>query len=138
MYHTYIIHRKKRRMTPLDIVQQWINAANCQDITALLALSAINIEIVGPRGSSYGHETLADWVRRAGVRFTTRRTFARNNQVVVMQHGVWQSVESGIRIGEADVATSFHVHEQHVQRVARYDALDDALRDASLSLADER
>lgn len=124
-------------MTPVTIVEHWIDAANQQHVPALLALSDAQIEIVGPRGSAYGHAVLADWVKRAGVRFTTLRTFAKAHQVVVMHHGVWQSTESGEIIGEADVATAFRVHAQRVSRVARYDLLDDALQDADLTLVDE-
>lgn len=68
---------------------------------------------------------------------TALRVFARDNIVVVAQHGVWRSIETGEMTGEADLASYFHVDGQHVSRVARYDTLDTALNEAGLDYADE-
>lgn len=65
------------------------------------------------------------------------RTFARDDQVVVAQHAVWRSVETGEVIGEADVASQFRVKEGRVTQYARYDSLDEALEAARLNDADE-
>src|SRR5258708_30740143 len=81
-------NRKRRRsmQTPTAIVQAWQAAANQQDIDRLLALSDANIEIVGPRGSGYGHQLLRDWIARAGLQLTTLRTFTCAQTVVPDQH----------------------------------------------------
>ena len=121
----------------VDLVQRWQDAVNRQDVPSVLTLSDTHIEIVGPRGTAYGHEVLSDWVQRAGARFVTSRIFARDDRVVVAQHGEWRSLETGTVIGEAEVATSFRIAKQHVVRVARFDSLEQALDDAELTIADK-
>lgn len=124
--------------TPTEIVQAWQDAANRQDIEQLLALSDSQIELVGPRGSGYGHQLLQDWLGRAGLQLETRRSFARENSVVLAQHGVWHSVETGAVVGERDIASCFRVIEQQVVQFARYDSLDEALQEAGLTATDEQ
>jgi hypothetical protein len=41
---------------PLAVVQTWQEAAHGQDIDGLIELSDANREIVGPRGSGFGHQ----------------------------------------------------------------------------------
>jgi hypothetical protein len=123
--------------TPLEIVAAWQQAANDQDRERLLALSDPNIEVVGPRGSGYGHQLLRDWLGRAGLTLTTLRAFGRGDTVVLAQHGVWRSVETGAVAGEGDLASRFDVDGGRVVRFARYDSLDEALAAAGLSGADE-
>lgn len=122
---------------PLVIVQAWQDAANRQDVERLVALSDSNIEVIGPRGSGFGHQLLRDWLGRAGLSLTTQRAFIRDNIVVVAQHGIWRSLETGAITGAADLASRFHVEEQRISQFARYDTLDQALAEAGLSEADE-
>lgn len=119
------------------VVQAWQTAANIQDKGQLLALSDPGIEIVGPRGSGYGHQLLAAWLERAGLVLETRRTFARSEAVVMAQHGVWRSLDTGEPREEADLASSFRVAGGRVTRFSRHDALADALQQADLTEADE-
>lgn len=121
----------------IELVRQWQESANQQNVSILLNLSDPHIEIVGPRGSAHGHQVLSEWVQRAGAHFTTLRVFARDDRVAVAQHAEWRSPETGEVTGEADVASSFRVEEQRVMRVARFDSLDQALHDAGLTIADE-
>jgi hypothetical protein len=125
-------------MLSIETVQRWQETANRQDVAALLELSDPQVEIVGPRGIAHGHAVLADWVRRAGVQFTTLRAFARDTRVVVTQHGIWRSIETGAIVGEATVATAFQVSAQRITRIARHDSLEQALAEAQLELADEQ
>jgi hypothetical protein len=122
----------------ITTVLAWQDAVNAQDAERLCALSDPDIEIVGPRGSGYGHQLLREWLGRAGLRLTTRQVFARDGSVVVAQHGVWHDVGTGAAAGEADLASAFRVDGGRVSRFARHDAIDDALADASLSMADAR
>lgn len=120
------------------VVQEWQEAANHQDIERLLALSDPEIEIVGPRGAGYGHQLLRDWLGRAGLTLETRRVFGRGEVVVLAQHGVWRSVETGEFRGEADLASRFRVKGGgRVVQFARYDSLDEALSHAGLGWEDE-
>jgi limonene-1,2-epoxide hydrolase len=118
-------------------VQAWQDAANAQDIDQLLALSDENIEIVGPRGTSHGHQPLREWMRRAGLTLETRRTFAHGNIVVIEQHAVWRNVETGAVSGDADIASSFQVTNGRIVRYGRFDDLASALEDAKLTKADK-
>jgi hypothetical protein len=122
----------------VTLVQAWQDAANSQNIDRLIALSDPNIEIVGPRGSGYGHQLLREWLGRAGLHLETLRVFARDNAVVVEQHGVWRSVETGAVAGERDIASRFRVDGERIVQFARYDSLSAALAEAGLTFADEK
>ncbi|MFL5694431.1 MAG: nuclear transport factor 2 family protein [Ktedonobacteraceae bacterium] len=124
-------------MSPFALVQAWQDAANHQDSDRLVELSAPDIEVVGPRGSGHGYQLLRDWLGRAGLHLTTLRAFARDNIVVVAQHGVWRSLETGEVTGERDLATRFRIEGQRVVQFARYDNLDVALDEAGLHYSDE-
>jgi len=87
---------------------------------------------VGPRGSSFVHQVLRDWLARAGLRLQTLGTFVDGNIVVVEQHGVWRSLETWEVTGEKIVASVFHVDDRHIVRFARYDNLNAALEAAGL------
>jgi ketosteroid isomerase-like protein len=120
----------------ISTVQAWQDAANHQDIDRLLALSAPDIAIIGPRGRGSGHQLLRDWVARAGLTLTTQRIFQRGDSVVLAQHGRWQSSATGGIASEADLASRFRVRDQRVIEVARYDDLASALAAANMSRKD--
>lgn len=124
--------------TPTAVVQAWQEAVNDRNPDRVLQLSDPNIEIVGPRGSGYGHQLLRDWMGHARVHLDPLRTFAREDRVVVAQRGQWRSPETGELIGEADVASIFQVRDGRVVKYARHDSLEEALREAGLDAADER
>lgn len=121
----------------LPVVQAWLAAADGQDVERLLELSAPDIELVGPRGGGHGHQLLCEWLKRADAHFVTKRTFARDQTVVVAQHGVWRSPETGEVIGAADVASTFCMHDGLVTHYARHDRLDEALEQAGIDSSDE-
>lgn len=121
----------------LETVLAWQEAVNKQDREHLVHLSDPSIEIVGPRGSGYGHRLLLDWLIRAGLTLDALRVFARGDAVVILQHGTWRSPDTGEVVGERQVASSFRVSDGQVVRVARFDTLDEALLDAGLGLEDE-
>lgn len=121
----------------IETVQAWQAAANDQDIERLLALSAPDIALIGPRGRGSGHDLLREWVARAGLTLTTRRIFQRGDAVVLAQRGRWRTA-AGDDAGNAEVATRFRVRGGRVAELERYDDLDHALAAAELSAADER
>ncbi len=127
-----------RVSAPIDVVRAWQEAANNKDRDRLVALSDPNIEIVGPRGSSYGGQVLREWLERAGLTLTTLRVFARGAVVVVEQRGVWRSLETNEITGDRIVASSFRVENGRVTRYERFDDLDSALREAGLEWRDEQ
>jgi len=123
--------------SPFALVQAWQDAANHQNSDRLVELSAPDIEVIGPRGSGHGYQLLREWLGRAGLHLTTLRAFARDNVVVVAQHGVWRSLETGEVYSEQDLASRFRIEDQRVVQFARYDNLDVALNEAGLHYSDE-
>ncbi len=121
----------------IEVVLAWVAAANSQNLAHLLDLSAPGIALVGPRGVAQGHPSLCDWLARAGLTLTTKRVFARDQKVVLAQHGVWRNPTDGSGLGEADVASLFQVAQALVTHFARYDDLATALAAAGLNEADE-
>lgn len=115
------------------VVRAWQEAANRRNAGEVLARSAADIRIVGPRGVAQGHAVLRAWLEQAGLTLTTRSLYARSHNVVADQRGVWHSPESGTITGEADVATWFQVAGGKVSCLARYDRLADALAAAGLT-----
>lgn len=124
-------------MVAVAVARAWQEAANAADVERVVELSDPAIELVGPRGASRGHQVLRDWLGRSGLHLTTIRAFARGNEGVLAQRGVWRSIETGEVTGERDLATRFRVDGQRVTQLARYDSLEAALEDAGLTDADE-
>ena len=81
---------------------------------------------------SAGSELLRDWIARAGLTLKTLRAFVRGDTVVVEQHGVWHSLDTGEVIGEKTLASVFQVYDRYVVRFARYNSLNAALEAAGL------
>ncbi len=124
-------------INPLALIQAWQDAANRQDSDRLVELSAPDIEVVGPPGSGHGYQLLKDWLGRAGLHLTTLRAFTHDNVVVVAQHAVWRSAETGEVTGERDLASRYRIDGRRVVQYARYDNLDVALVEAGLHYSDE-
>ena len=122
----------------IAIVQAWQAAANDQNIDRLLALSAPDIVIIGPRGRGSGHGLLREWIARAGLTLSTQRVFQRDDTVVLAQHGSWQSTATNGVASEADLASRFRVRDQRVIEFERYEDLASALTAAAMSEADEQ
>jgi ketosteroid isomerase-like protein len=119
-----------------DVVLAWLTAVNAGDADAALALSAVDVAIVGPRGTGRGREVLRAWITNAGATFETRGIYAAGHAVVVEQHGVWRDTTTGAARGEAEVSTRFRVSDGQVAELERYDDLAIALRAAGLSPVD--
>ena len=122
--------------SPVEAVEAWHAALNRADGDEVLRLSDPDVEIVGPRGSGFGHDLLRRWLEHTRVELHPRQAFARGDRVVVQQHGIWRSPETGEATGEAEVASVFRVREGRVAFYARFDSLEAALEHAGLGEAD--
>jgi hypothetical protein len=120
-----------------DVVRRWVAAVNDARVLDVMALSAGDIEVGGPRGSGRGQPLLREWVERAHLNMHTRRAFARDDRVVLLQRAAWRD-DKGTPIAEAIIANRFRVADGRVAAIVRYDDLDVALHDAHLSEQDER
>jgi NAD(P)-dependent dehydrogenase (short-subunit alcohol dehydrogenase family) len=119
--------------SPVRIVDLWQEAASAGDLAQTLALSAVDIEVAGPRGSARGHEAVRDWLSRTGIRLVPRRHFGHASTIVVEQLATWTTGAPA----PSTIASVFDVRGGRVTRVARHDRLADALADAGLTEAEE-
>ena len=124
-------------LMPLAVVESWQSAVNARDLEQLAALSAHDVEIIGPRGSGRGHDLLRLWVARAGFTAVPLRWFCGAAGVVVVeQRGRWH-LPDALTANERIVASAFTVRAGRVSRFQRFDALPDALAASSLTDDDE-
>jgi O-acetyl-ADP-ribose deacetylase (regulator of RNase III) len=122
-------HRSPTAAGPVAVVNAWLDAVNAGDVDRVLAWSAPEVEIVGPRGAARGHDVLRQWIVRAGASFVTLGVKDRGEQVVAEQLGVWRT-DAAPR--EARLVTRFVVRDGRVQLLQRYDSLEQALLDAEV------
>ncbi|MBA3460505.1 MAG: nuclear transport factor 2 family protein [Deltaproteobacteria bacterium] len=124
-------------LLPLAVVESWQSAVNARDLDQLAALSAHDVEMVGPRGAGRGHEMLLHWAARAGFSADALRWFCgRGGMVVVEQLGRWY-LPDALGASERILASAFTVRAGRVVRFQRFDALQDALTAAALTDDDE-
>lgn len=121
----------------LDIVVAFHNLLNAREADKLLELAADDIRIGGPRGSGTGKDLLYEWVGRANVTMTPRRTLAQDGIVVVEQLGEWKSAETGEVTGSQTVASVFRIADGKIVGLARYGSFGEAANKAGLDEGDE-
>ena len=125
-------------MGALAVVEEWLAAVNGGDRQRLQQLSTEDVEIIGPRGSAYGRQVLAEWMDRAGFSAEALRWFCgADGNVVVEQDARWSDPASRAELGRARVASHFAVSGGAVSRYQRHDGLAAALTSAMLTMADE-
>ena len=120
----------------LQLVREWVDAVNALDVPAVMARSAGNIELGGPRGTSRGQPRLREWVERGRLHLDTRRAFAADDRVVLFQRVTWRD-HNGLAVAEAAIAHRFAVADDRVTLIVRHDSLEEALKEAGLTEADE-
>jgi hypothetical protein len=121
---------------PLAVVERWLLAVNARAHSEVLALTADDVEIVGPRGKGRGKERLADWLSGAGFTSIPLRWFCgEDGRVVVEQAAEW--TQSGSVSSRKRVASAFAVTDFRVTRFERFDSLTAALEANSLTSKDE-
>ncbi|MDQ3225831.1 MAG: nuclear transport factor 2 family protein [Chloroflexota bacterium] len=121
----------------IAVVQAWHNALNVGNLDRLAPLMHEQIEFVGPRGSGRGAGLVRDWAERAGIQMKPVSWFARGGVIVVAQQARWRDQETG-ELGEPiDVASVFEVRDGLIQRVARYDSLEEALATVGIDGSEE-
>jgi hypothetical protein len=126
------------KLRSLNIVAEWVDAANRSDVTSVAQLSAANIELVGPKGSAKGTDALQAWIGRAGITLETLRCFSQGSHVVLEQQATWAPAAGDRAPSTSLIATHFTVESGVVARVARFPKLATALADAGLSPQDEK
>lgn len=119
-------------LMPLAVVESWQAAINARDLEHLTAVTAHDIEMVGPRGSGRGRDVMQAWFARAGFSAEVLRWFCGAHGVVVVeQRGRWH-LPDALAASERIVASAFRVQAGRVVRYQRFDALDEALAASAL------
>lgn len=124
----------------LGIVEAWQLAVNGGAVADAAALTANEVEVLGPRGDGrMPGRDLGAWMVRSGFSATPLRWYCGGNgTVVVEQDARWVDAQTGQESGSAVVATHFRVKDGVVSRIARHDeGLEVALESAGLSSGDE-
>ncbi|MGE0872299.1 MAG: nuclear transport factor 2 family protein, partial [Kofleriaceae bacterium] len=109
-------------LAPIAVVESWQSALNTRDLDQLAALTARDVELIGPRGTAHGqgHETMREWLSRAGFTAESLRWFCGATGVVVVeQRGRWWLPDSS-RSSERIIASAFRVVGGRVVRYQRF------------------
>jgi ketosteroid isomerase-like protein len=108
---------------PEQTVRAWHQALNAGELDRLLALSATDVEVGGPRGNEHGRDLLRDWFGRAEIRLEPISLQTQGAAVVVEQDARWLDDTEPQR-----VASVFRVRDGLVTSVIRYPDVTTALR----------
>jgi ketosteroid isomerase-like protein len=106
----------------------WHQALNAGDVERLLALSAKDVEVGGPRGSGRGAQLLREWFGRAGIRLDPVSIVTRGDSVVVVEQDARWSADDQVH----RLASVFRVRGGTIASVIRYPDLATARAAAGL------
>ena len=121
----------------LAVVERWQAAADDADAARLRALTAPDVEVVGPRGIATGADALVAWLGRTRARLEGRRWFCGGDgTVLVEQKATWHD-DDGRPLGSQTIWSAFDVLDGVVARYARYDAVETAFRATGIGARDE-
>lgn len=121
----------------IETAEQWVDRSNHKDLEALIGLTATQIEIAGPRGAGLmNNEDLKEWLERANLQLATINRYAKDEWIVLEQHGTWLYEDGHIK-GEAIVFTVLRVKDRKVHSLARYDGKVQAFQASGLSEEDK-
>lgn len=116
----------------VETADRWTDKVNAKDVSAVLEVSDPNIELIGPQGSTSGHDTLAQWVEDSGIHLATIIRYAKGNSVVFEQQGTWENQD-----GQVTVYTFMEIEGSKVTRLARVDSLEEAFGMSGLNEEDK-
>jgi hypothetical protein len=144
LFHPAAAHDAPLLSTPMShgalaVVEAWHAAVNDGSPGRVEALSAAQVQVLGPRGSgTVASEDLGAWMTRSGFSAVPKRWFCgADGTVVVEQAARWEDPTTGSVTGQSTLATHFKVERQLVVTARRHVDLMAALDDGGLSLADE-
>ena len=87
----------------LAVVEQWLDAVERRDAGRLEALTADDVEVAGPLGTTRRRDVLLPWLARAGFSARTLRCWSgAGGAVVVEQAATWSDRTTGAAQGSAD------------------------------------
>lgn len=105
---------------------QWIEYCNDQDIEGLAGITSEELEVHGPKGTATIDKTgFKEWMERANLKLETFEYYARDNKVVMGQHGIWLDTDGTVK-GEQDVYTVLVFDREKVSALGRFDDKEQA------------
>lgn len=120
---------------PAAVVGAVLAALERRDDDAVVARTAEDVAIQGPRGTGHGHDLLRAWLGRTGLALAAERWFVRDGTVVVWGTATFRAGEAaGTSVPSALLA---EVRGERVVLLGRTDTLDEALARSGLTDADE-
>lgn len=121
----------------IKLAEQWIELCNRQDVEGLASITAEELEVHGPKGSKGLDENgLKEWMERANLKLKTFEKYARDNKVLMGQHGTWLNEDASVK-GEEDVYTVLVIDDQKVSAIARFNDKEQAFDVSGLGEADK-
>jgi hypothetical protein len=138
---TIIVSAVESSRAEIDVASAWASALEAADGDTLVGLSAVDIELVSPRGVLRGSRAVRDLADRqtygAAINFHPRAWFQRGETVVVVVDHPLRFVDTG-EVSDAvlEGAAAFVVREGRVARFTRYTDLASALNATGLTEAD--
>ena len=110
----------------IDTADRWIEYCNDQDLEGLAGITAEELEVHGPKGTATIDKTgLKEWMGRANLKLETFEHYARDNKVVMGQHGTWLDTNGAVK-GEQDVYTVLVFDREKVGALGRFDDKEQA------------
>ncbi|WP_237150191.1 hypothetical protein [Planococcus kocurii] len=61
----------------LKIADRWTTKVNDKDVKAVLEISDLHVELVGPRAAVEGHDILRKWIEELDVHMETQHQYVK-------------------------------------------------------------
>ncbi|PYZ96666.1 hypothetical protein CR205_13280 [Alteribacter lacisalsi] len=114
----------------------WVEFSNQKNLERLSAVTAEKLALEGPKGTGViNHQELGEWMKRANLKLTTIKRYARGQFIVLEQTGTWLNDDDSVK-GTGIVFTVFKIADGKVTFLARYDHDKDKAFEVS-GLSDE-
>jgi hypothetical protein len=121
----------------IETAETWIELSNQKNLEGLSKITSNELELVGPKGTGIiNHQELGMWIERANLRLATIGRYARDQYIILEQHGTWLNDDDTIK-GQAIVFTVLKVVNRQVDFLARYDNKEEALKISGLDDGDK-
>lgn len=121
----------------IETAETWIKLSNHKNLDGLSKITSNELELIGPKGTGIiNHQELGEWIERANFQLATIGRYARDQYIVLEQHGTWLNDDDTIK-GQTIVFTVMKVVDRQVDFLARYDNKEEAFKISSLGDGDK-
>ena len=118
----------------IALAGEWNDAVRAHDDAKLRAITAVDIILSGPKGTSQGWDAQSAWMNDAGARFVTLQAYVKGDTAVLFQEGFWHENPVGAQTAlRQTLATVYRARDGLLFSIDRHWSLDAALETADLS-----